>query len=273
MASWSGGKRGKMPPVILITGVSSGIGRVTAELFAARRWRTFGTVRKPGAAPAGVEPLTLDVRNDASVDAGVKTVMDAAGRIDALVNNAGVALHGAAEETSVDEAKALFETNFFGVVRMTRAVLPVMRNQHAGRIATIGSVAGFVPLPYDAAYVASKHALEGWVESLWYEVNGFGIYPILIEPGFIRTDLDRNVAVAHGKITAYDEDRRRSEAFFARSFARADDASLVAQVVWKAVTSAHPQLRYPVGRSARRLRVLRSLVPQSLFAAGLRRRM
>jgi NAD(P)-dependent dehydrogenase (short-subunit alcohol dehydrogenase family) len=261
-----------MLPVILITGVSSGIGRATAGLFAARRWRTFGTVRKLGTALPGVELLTLDVRDDASVDACVKAVLDDTGRIDALVNNAGVALHGAAEETSIEEVKALFETNFFGVVRMTHAVLPIMRNQRGGRIATIGSVAGFVPLPYDAAYVASKHALEGWVESLWYEVSGFGVHPSLIEPGFIRTDLDRNVTMARATIAAYGEDRRRSEAFFARSFAQADDASLVAQTVWEVVTSARPRLRYPVGRSARRLRVLRRLIPQGLFAAGLRRR-
>jgi NAD(P)-dependent dehydrogenase (short-subunit alcohol dehydrogenase family) len=262
-----------MQPVILITGVSSGIGRATAELFAARRWRAFGTVRKPGSAPAGVELLTLDVRDEAAVQACVNAAMRSGGRIDALVNNAGVALHGAVEETSADEVKALFETNFFGVVRMTRALLPIMRDQHGGRIATIGSVAGFVPLPYEAAYVAAKHALEGWVESLWYEVKQFGIYPTLIEPGFIRTDLARNVATARDKIAAYDGDRRRSEAFFARSFAQADYPELVAQTVWKAVTSTRPHLRYPVGRHASRLRLLRNLLPQSVFATGMRRRM
>lgn len=257
--------------VALITGVSSGIGRATAELLAARGWRTFGTMRKPGPAPAGVEVLPLDVRDDASVQACVKAAFDAAARIDVLVNNAGVALHGAVEETSIDEARALFETNLFGVMRMTRAVLPIMREQRAGRIVTIGSVAGFVPLPYEAVYVASKHALEGWVESLSYEVEGFGIHAILIEPGFIRTNLDRNVSRAQSKIAAYDDQRRRAEAGIARSFANAPAADVVAATVWKAVTSPRPQLRYLAGPLARSQRVLRTLLPPSLFKAGLRR--
>ena len=196
--------------VALITGVSSGIGRTTAELLASRGWRTFGTIRKAAAAPASVEVVTLDVREQASVAACVNTVLAAAGRLDALVNNAGTALYGAAEETSIEEAEALFDTDLFGVMRMTQAVLPTMREQRSGRIVTIGSVAGFVPIPFEAAYSVAKHALEGWMESLAYEVEPFGIHAILVEPGFIRTNIDQHVARAQTVIPAYADDRRRA---------------------------------------------------------------
>jgi NAD(P)-dependent dehydrogenase (short-subunit alcohol dehydrogenase family) len=217
--------------VALVTGVSSGIGRTTAELLAGRAWRTFGTMRKPSNAPAGVDVVPLDVRDDASVELCVNQVLDAAGRIDALVNNAGTALYGAAEETSIEEAEALFDTNFFGVMRMTRGVLPIMRAQHSGRIVTIGSAAGFVPIPFEAAYSAAKHALEGWMETLSYEVERFGIHAILIEPAFIRTNIDQNVVRAQQLIPAYAEDRRRAEKGLARSVAQGEDPSVVAETV------------------------------------------
>jgi NAD(P)-dependent dehydrogenase (short-subunit alcohol dehydrogenase family) len=257
--------------VALITGVSSGIGRTTAELLASRGWRTFGTMRKPAAAPKGVEVVALDVRDESSGAACVKAVLDAAGRIDALVNNAGVALYGAAEETSIDEVESLFDTNVFGVMRMTRAVLPAMRAQRSGRIVTIGSVAGFVPIPFEAAYAAAKHALEGWMETLSYEVERFGIAAILIEPAFIRTNIDRNVVRAQAAIPDYNEDRRRAEAGLARSVAQGEAPSVVAETVWRAVTDPRPRFRYLAGRQARRVRALRTIMPARLFAMGLRR--
>jgi len=257
--------------VALITGVSSGIGRATAETLASRGFRTFGTMRKPAEAPAGVEVVALDVRDETSVGACVEAVLDAAGRIDVLVNNAGTALYGSVEETSIEEAAALFDTNLFGVMRMTRAVLPIMRAQRSGRIVTMGSVAGFAPIPFESVYSAAKHALEGWVESLAYEVEPFGINAILIEPGFIRTNLDRNVVRARAAIPAYADDRRRTEAGLTRSVARGEAPSVVAEAVWKAVTSPRPRLRYLAGRQARRVRALRVLLPTRVFARGLRR--
>lgn len=257
--------------VALVTGVSSGIGRATAEFLANRGWRVFGTMRRPTDGPRGVELLPLDVRDQASVESCVKAVLDAAGRIDALVNNAGVALYGAAEETSIDEAKALFETNFFGVLRVTQAVLPAMRAQGSGRIVTVGSAAGFVPIPYESIYVAAKHALEGWVEALAYEVARFGIHAALVEPSFIQTDIDRNVSRARTAIPAYADERRRAEAGLARNVSHGEDPSVVAETVWKAVTSRRPRLRYLAGRQAHVIRVLRTVLPSSLFAIGLRR--
>jgi NAD(P)-dependent dehydrogenase (short-subunit alcohol dehydrogenase family) len=259
--------------VALVTGVSSGIGRATAEVLASREWRTFGTVRRPARGPAGVELLPLDVRDAGSVESCVQAVLHAAGRIDLLVNNAGVALYGALEETSVEEAQALFDTNVFGVMRMTQAVLPAMRRQGAGRIVTIGSVAGFVPIPYDGIYVAAKHALEGWAETLAYEVERFGIRVVLIEPGYIHTDLDRNVSRARSSIPAYAEERRRAEAGMARKVAHGEEPSVVAETVWRAVTSARPRMRYLAGREARLVRMLRLMLPSSLFSIGFRRSM
>src|SRR5713101_6824654 len=178
-------------PVALVTGVSSGIGRATATLLAVRGFRVFGTMRRPSETngrPGDVEVVPLDVRDEESVRSCLRTVLDQAGRIDALVNNAGYALIGALEETSIEDARDLFETNFFGVLRVTQALLPIMRGQQHGRIVNIGSVVGFLPEPYQGIYSASKHALEGYSESLDHEVRQFGIRVSVIEPGFMRTN-------------------------------------------------------------------------------------
>jgi NAD(P)-dependent dehydrogenase (short-subunit alcohol dehydrogenase family) len=174
----------------LVTGVSSGIGRATATLLSERGFRVFGTMRgrnQESQALRNVELIRLDVRDEESVRSCLRIVIDQAGRIDALVNNAGYALVGSSEETSIEEAKEVFETNFFGVLRMSQAVLSLMRGQGHGRIANVSSVVGFLPAPYTGIYAASKHALEGYSESLDHEVRQFGIRVSVIEPGFTRT--------------------------------------------------------------------------------------
>src|SRR5689334_8812737 len=149
--------------VAVVTGVSSGIGRATAAELAARGFRVFGTVRSAGTGvPEGVLPIVLDVRDEASIEAGIADVVARAGRIDVLVNNAGGSIVGAIEETDTRQAQDLFDVNFFGAVRMTRAVLPTMRRQRAGRILFVSSVVGFLPAPFMGFYSASKHALEGY---------------------------------------------------------------------------------------------------------------
>src|SRR5215472_17175822 len=186
--------------VAVITGVSSGIGRAIFGLLSQIGFRVFGTARgkvEPKGPLEEVDLILLDVRDDDSVRSCVRTVVDRAGRIDALVNNAGYTLIGSLEETTIEEAKQLFETNFFGVLRMTQAVLPLMRGQGSGRIINIGSVVGFVPAPYQGIYCASKHALEGYSESLDHEVRQFGIRISVIEPGFTRTDIARLVRPNH----------------------------------------------------------------------------
>jgi NAD(P)-dependent dehydrogenase (short-subunit alcohol dehydrogenase family) len=154
-----------------------------------------------------VKIVQLDVRDKESVRSCVRMVLDLAGRIDALVNNAGYTLIGALEETSMAEAKELFDTNFFGVLRVNQAVLPIMRKQGHGRVANIGSVLGFAPAPYQGIYAATKHALEGYSESLDHEVRRFGIRVAIIEPGFTRTDIAQNSQFAGQVLTPYDSER------------------------------------------------------------------
>jgi len=155
------------PTVVVITGVSSGIGRAAAEQFVRRGCRVFGSVRNPASALAipGVELMQLDIRDEASIHQGIEQVIAKAGRIDVLVNNAGVTLLGATEETAIGEAQALFDTNVFGILRVTQAVLPQMRKQGSGRIVNVSSVLGFLPAPYMGLYSASKHAVEGLSET------------------------------------------------------------------------------------------------------------
>src|SRR5215469_12347627 len=198
--------------VAVITGVSSGIGRAIAGLLSQIGFRVFGSARaivEPKVPLEEVELLSLDVRDDDSVRSCVRTAVDRAGRIDALVNNAGYTLIGSLEETTIEEAKQLFETNFFGVLRMTQAVLPLMRGQGSGRIINIGSVVGFVPAPYQGIYCASKHALEGYSESLDHEVRQFGIRISVIEPGFTKTRISQNSQLVNHRLDTYTPMRNR----------------------------------------------------------------
>jgi NAD(P)-dependent dehydrogenase (short-subunit alcohol dehydrogenase family) len=170
--------------VVLVTGASSGIGSATAEHLVNRGYRVFGTTRSPqkAATSSGVTLLPLDVTIEESVSRAVQAVLDAAGRIDVLVNNAGLGVFGAFEETSIEQAQALFDTNVFGIIRTTQAVLPHMRARRSGLIVNVSSVQGFIPAPYSAIYSSTKHALEGLSESLDHEVRQFGIRVVLVEP-------------------------------------------------------------------------------------------
>lgn len=259
--------------VALVTGASSGIGRTTASLFAQRGYRVFGTSRTPdrAKAPAGVEMISLDVRDVDSVRAAVTRIADQVGHIDVLVNNAGYALIGAIEETTVDEAKAQFETNFFGVVQVIQAALPLMRQAGAGRIINISSVLGFLPAPYMGFYAASKHALEGYSESLDHEVRTFGVRVVLIEPTFTRTYLTANGEETTARLDAYRPQRSRVVQGIYERIAHGGDPESVATAVLKAVEARDPRLRYPVGREAAMLNRLRRLVPGQLFGRSLRK--
>src|ERR1700753_2663824 len=185
-------------PVALVVGVSSAIGATTASRLADNGFRVFGTSRHPDQLSPipGVETLALDVTDGAAVRSVVAQVLDRAGQIDAVVNNAGIAILGAAEESSLAQAQAVFDTNFFGIVRVTNEVLPHMRSRGTGRIVNISSVLGFLPAPYAALYSASKHAVEGYTESLDHEVREFGVRALLVEPAYTRTDFATNTADA-----------------------------------------------------------------------------
>ena len=215
--------------------------------------------------------LKLDVNSDESVTAFVREVLARAGRVDVLVNNAGYALTGAAEETSVAEAKDQFETNFFGVVRMTKSVLPTMREARSGRIITIGSLAGIVGIPYNSIYSSTKFALEGYSEALWHELKPFGIGVSLIEPGFVRTAINQSMREPAQHLAAYDGARDRAVAAVDLSVNKGIAPEDVANAVLRAAQSKTPRLRYRVGADSVWLPRLKSLSPWNFFAAGVRR--
>ena len=263
----------KRSPVVLVTGVSSGIGRAVADAFAAKGFEVFGTSRNPRTTqPApGVELVQLDVTDDASVAAAVSTVVERAGRIDIVVNNAGAGVFGAAEETSTAQAQQLFDTNFFGLVRLTREVLPYLRAQRSGRIINIGSVLGFLPSPYGSLYAASKHAVEGYSESLDHETREFGVRVSVVEPGYTNTSFEANATDADSPIDSYAPVREHVKQVIAKAVRAGDDPAVVAQAVLKAATSRTPKLRYPAGPLARRLALLKKFAPAGLLDNGVRK--
>ncbi len=259
--------------VALVTGASSGIGEATAERLAAGGFTVFGTSRRP--APDGNRPfemLTLDVTRDESVEAVVKDVMRIAGRIDVLVNNAGFGVAPAgAEESSTEQAQAIFDTNFFGIVRMARAVVPHMRQRAQGRIINIGSVLGFMPVPYMALYSATKHALEGYSEALDHELRTRGIRVSVIEPAYTKTPFDAHLVEPDAALDEYREVRTAVKKRVQEVMATADAPHIVAEVVLRAATDARPKVRYTAGGSAGRLRFLRTFLPADFMDAGVRR--
>jgi NAD(P)-dependent dehydrogenase (short-subunit alcohol dehydrogenase family) len=259
--------------IALVTGASSGIGQATAELLAKAGYKVYGTSRRGGdASGRSFEMLRLDVTSDESVDAAVQTLMQLEGRIDLLVNNAGFGVAPAgAEESSIEQARSIFDTNFFGIVRMTRAVVPHMRRQGAGRIINIGSVLGFLPMPYGALYAATKHAIEGYSESLDHELRTRGIRVSVIEPAYTKTPFDANFLEPDAKLDEYREVRAAVNQRVKEVMATAEQPGVVADVVLKAVSAARPRLRYTAGGLASRLRLLRRFAPAGLVDAGIRR--
>src|SRR4051812_20707606 len=195
--------------IALVTGASSGIGEATSERLANAGYTVYGTSRRgTSAGPRSFPLLPLDVTSDASVEAVVAEVIRLEGRVDLLVNNAGFGVApGGAEESSIEQARAIFETNFFGLVRMTRAALPHMRAQRSGRIINMSSVLGFLPMPYGALYAATKHAVEGYSESLDHELRTRGIRVSVIEPAYTKTPFDANFLEPDAKLDAYRDAR------------------------------------------------------------------
>jgi NAD(P)-dependent dehydrogenase (short-subunit alcohol dehydrogenase family) len=256
----------------LVTGVSSGIGREIAQLLAERGARVFGTVRDPKSAKPihGVEIIRMDVTDDASVNAAVQGVVEKAGPIQSLVNNAGYALSGALEETSIEEARQQFDTNFFGVLRVTSAVLPGMRASRSGRIVNISSVLGFLPAPHMGIYAASKHALEAYTETLDHEVRRFGVRALLVEPAYTKTSLSGNTKSARLALDAYANERKRATAAMVKNIETGDDPRSVAEAVWEALSAKSPRLRYPVGKGVTLSR-LRRFVPAGMFDKSFRK--
>lgn len=258
--------------VVVITGVSSGIGRAAAEQFARQGCRVFGTVRNTAKAQAmpGVVLIEMDIRDEASVERGIQSIVAQTRRIDVLVNSAGVTLLGATEETSVAEAQTLFDTNLFGLLRVIKAVLPHMREQRSGRIVNVSSVLGFLPAPYMALYSASKHAVEGLSETLDNEVRQFGIRVTLVEPSFTKTNLDLNAPQTVARISDYSKELDAVSQAIQNNIQKAPTPDGVATTIVEAALGAWKMRHTPKGEASLLSR-LRRFMPAGPVEKGLRK--
>jgi NAD(P)-dependent dehydrogenase (short-subunit alcohol dehydrogenase family) len=259
--------------VALITGASSGVGQSAARLLSQRGYRVFGTSRNPPAVNPmpEVEMLSLDVRADDSARACVDAVLTRSGHIEVLINNAGYELAGALEELSPEEARAQFETNFFGVVRMVGAVLPLMRRQKQGRIINVSSLSGVSAIPFLGVYSASKFALEGYTEALRHEVKPFNIHVSLVEPGFLKTPMMNHREQAANRVAEYDPWRQRALDAIRGHEEKGPGPEAVAETLLQIVSSEAPRLRYLVGGQAKTVARLRRFLPAGMYESGVRR--
>jgi len=260
-------------PVAVVTGASSGIGQATASALVEAGFTVVGTSRDATRATplTGVTFLDLDVASDDSVHALVGQVLEQFGRIDVLVNNAGVGSLGAAEESSIGQARDVFDVNVFGVIRVTNAVLPHMRAQGSGRIINVSSVLGVIPDPFMAVYAATKHAVEGFSESLDHEVREYGVRVLLVEPGYTSSQFEANAVAPDAPLPSYAAQRQVATEVLATAMRDADDPTVVADVVVKAATHKSPRLRYAAGPIASRVTVLRRFVPSAAFDKQIRK--
>jgi NAD(P)-dependent dehydrogenase (short-subunit alcohol dehydrogenase family) len=247
--------------VAVVTGTSSGVGHETSLALARSGFRTYATMRNLNKSEniksvATKENLSihinqLDVTDDISIKNAVQAILSEVGRIDVLVNNAGYALNGAFEDLTTDEIKAQFETNLFGVIRTTQAILPIMRKQEFGIIVNMSSGAGRLGYPGGSAYVSTKFAVEGLSESMAYELEPFGIKVVLVEPGVIRTNFANAMVVAkksQDPNSPYSQIMQKMATSFEHMMENGSSPDLVAKVVLKAVTSENPSLRYLAGK-------------------------
>jgi short-subunit dehydrogenase len=258
----------------IVTGASTGIGRASAEALAQAGFTVFGTSRRQvNDGPHQVSMLTCDVTDDAAVNSLVSTVLSRSGRIDVLVNNAGIGLLGGAEESSIAQVQALFDVNLFGVMRVTNAVLPSMRQRGQGRIINISSVLGLIPAPYSAHYAATKHALEGYSESLDHETRAFNVRVSLIEPAYTRSVFEQNTLEPDSPLKEYELARSGARALLRDAMTTADPPEVVAKAVVLAAIAARPGRRYPTGKVARQISMLRRFVPTEMFDKSLRKQM
>ncbi len=268
LISMSSSPNNQQALVAVVTGSSSGIGLATSLALARSGYLTYATMRNLAKRDSiqsiaekqhlPIRTVQLDVTDENSVKNAIQSILSEAGRIDVLVNNAGYGLTGAFEDIEIDEIKALYETNLFGVIRVTQAVLPTMRKQRSGRIINISSGAGRIGYPGGSAYVSSKFALEGLSESMAYEIEQFGIRTVLVEPGFVKTNFGENIAIAkkaQDPNSPYSQMmiQMKSSSYLRRMVENASDADLVASVIIEAVTAKEPNLRYLAGEDVQQL--------------------
>lgn len=255
---------------VLITGTSSGFGRLAAQHFASKGDTVFASMRNPEKAGdlaqenPSLKVVQLDVLDDASVDRAVKSVLDEAGSLDVLVNNAGVELRSSIEDASDEDVKWQFETNVFGLLRVTRAVLPAMRKQGSGAIVNVSSLAGIVSRPYGGVYSATKHALQALSEALYYELKPFGIRVALVQPGIFATALQDNARDAGGwnaQSPYWEHGQRFDERLYALPATQEQDPMDVAKVIYDVAHSESPKLHTLVGQDAEMIGAVRKQTP------------
>ncbi len=272
---------------VLVTGCSSGIGRATAAMVAGAGWPVSATARReeslPGLEALGCRALRLNVTDEESMQAAVDAVAEEHGAVGVLVNHAGFSQSGAVETVAPDQARHQFDTNFFGPARLIQLVLPGMRAQGWGKIVNISSMGGRLAFPGGGYYHATKYALEALSDALRFEVAGFGVDVVLVEPGFIRTGFSDAAAstLDGGPETPADDPYREFTAGVLASTRTVYESGLmsrlagspddVARVVLEAVTSTRPRARYPVTASARLLRGLRVLLTDRAWDAFMAR--
>ena len=265
-----------MEKVVLITGASSGIGLETAKLFQTKNWKVAATMRAPEKAAElhniiDVECVRLDVTDVASVRSALDTTLEKFGRIDVVVNNAGYGLLGPFEAATDEQIRRQVETNLFGVMNVCREIIPYFREQKRGMIVNISSVGGQISFPFSSLYNATKWAVEGFTESLLYELEPFGIRVKLIEPGPIRSEFhgrSEEVARRDG-LHVYDSRLDGFLDFMRDENKKAPDGSAVADVIYSAVTDGSKRLRYRV--NSKGLLTLRNLLPEAGFRVAVKK--
>jgi NAD(P)-dependent dehydrogenase (short-subunit alcohol dehydrogenase family) len=271
--------------VAVVTGSSSGIGLAASLALAKNGYLTYATMRNLAKQDSiqsvaekehlPVRTVQLDVTDENSVKNAIQSILSESGRIDLLVNNAGYGMTGAFEDIGMDEIKSLYETNVFGVIRVTQAVLPIMRKQGSGRIINISSGAGRIGYPGGSAYVSSKFALEGLSESMAFEVEQFGIKTVLVEPGFIRTNFAENIVTAkkaQDPNSPYSQMmmQMKSSSHRRRMIENAPDADLVASVIVEAATAKEPNLRYLAGKDVQQMMAAKKSMSDEEFQNMIR---
>lgn len=265
-----------MDKVVLITGASTGIGRETAKLFQAKNWKVAATMRRPEEHAglqrvADIECFRLDVTDVDSIKTAIAATLEKFGRIDAVVNNAGFGTRGPFEAATDEQVRRQFETNVFGVINVCREIIPYFREQKRGHIINISSISGRSAIPFSTLYSASKFAVEGFSESLQFELEPFGIYVKLIEPGPIKTDFyDRSSELLKKDgLTVYDSMFEPFSKFLAKGGAEAPDGTIVAEAIYQAATDNNTKLRY--GVNTKGILTMKRLLPESLFRFAVKK--
>jgi NAD(P)-dependent dehydrogenase (short-subunit alcohol dehydrogenase family) len=265
-----------MAKTIFLTGASSGIGQATAELFADRGWNVVATMRTVGAdraASPNLLDLPLDVTKPETIQPAIDQAIERFGAIDALVNNAGYGLIGPFEACDPGEIERQFATNVFGLMAVTRAVLPHFRARNQGILVNVSSIGGRMAFPLYSPYHATKWAVDGWSDSLQYELRPFNIRVKIIEPGPIKTDFyGRSITVAQrAGLTAYDDYVAQVLPQLSGAEKGGSPPRVTAEVIYRSVTDNSSRLRYPAGGNAGLLLGLRKLLPDGLFQGLIRR--